>query len=287
MTIAGSASGANGAPADRISRATSPAPVIGGRASKPGAAAVHPEDDLGVQDPHERVEITGPGSRQERIDNATLDRHVRIRAWRTFADAATGATRQLAGGRGRLAHDIGDLVERDGKHVVQDEREAFGGCQGLEHDEQGDPDGIGKDDVVLGALVERDGHDRLRQPAPGVVLASRPARPEHVQADPADDHREPATKVIGASRVAAIEPDPCLLDGIVGLADRAEHPVGDAAQVRTLVLELLGQPVASVQSVTPRSISRVSLGVRISRGRCDSEARARHMRSHSVCRWCT
>ena len=32
-------------------------------------------------------------------------------------------------------------------------------------------------------------------------------------------------------RVGAAQPQPCLLQGVVGLADRAQHPVGDRAQV--------------------------------------------------------
>lgn len=123
---------------------------------------------------------------------------------------------------------------------MQHERQALGGRQRFEHDQERDPDGVGHHDVALRTLVQRRGHDRLRQPSARVVLASRPARPEHVEADPPDDDGEPTAKVIGASRVPPIEPDPRLLHGVVGFADRAEHPVSDPAQVRALVLELLG-----------------------------------------------
>jgi hypothetical protein len=66
-----------------------------------------------------------------------------------------------------------------------------------------------------------------------------------VQADSADDDGEPATQVIAASRVAAIEADPRLPDGILGLAHGSEHSVRDATQVRPLALEFLGEPVPS------------------------------------------
>jgi hypothetical protein len=57
-------------------------------------------------------------------------------------DAAAGAAGELAG-RGRGAFDDGgDLVERHGEHVVQHEREPFGGCERAEHDEQGGTDGV-------------------------------------------------------------------------------------------------------------------------------------------------
>ena len=44
---------------------------------------------------------------------------------------------------------------------------------------------------------------------------------------------------------ARLEPQPGLLDGVVGLAERAEHPVGDRAQAGPVLLEPLGQPVRS------------------------------------------
>ncbi len=160
----------------------------------------------------------------------------------------------MAGGGRCLPDDLGDLVERDREDIVEHERQPLGGRQRLEHDEKGQPDGVGHDGVALWALVDGAGHDRLREPAPGVVLASLLARPKHVQADPPDHDREPATQIIGASRVAPVEPDPCLLDGVVGLADGTEHPIGNAPEVGALMLELLGQPFLSFHWVGPRWI---------------------------------
>jgi hypothetical protein len=49
--------------------------------------------------------------------------------------AAAGAAGELAG-RGRGApHDRGDLVEGNGEHIVQHEREPLGGVQRVQHDE--------------------------------------------------------------------------------------------------------------------------------------------------------
>ena len=50
--------------------------------------------------------------------------------------------------------------------------------------------------------------------------------------------------------VGAAEPQPGLLDGVVGLAQRAEHPVGDRPQVGAVLVESLGQPGRSRPSVT-------------------------------------
>jgi hypothetical protein len=50
----------------------------------------------------------------------------------------------------RLASDDRcDLFERHGKHVVQHERDAFGGRERVEHDEEGDPDRIGENHLAL------------------------------------------------------------------------------------------------------------------------------------------
>ena len=46
--------------------------------------------------------------------------------------------------------------------------------------------------------------------------------------------------------VGAAEAQPGFLDGVVGLAQRAEHPVGHRSQVGPLLLEPLRQPVALV-----------------------------------------
>ena len=57
---------------------------------------------------------------------------------------------------------------------------------------------------------------------------------------------------------AAAEPQPGVLDGVVGLAERAEHPIGDCAEVRPLILELFGEPFLLIHvtylqsSVSPR-----------------------------------
>ena len=78
------------------------------------------------------------------------------------------------------------------------------------------------------------------------MLAPGATRPEHVEADSTDDHREPAAKVVAAG-ITPIEADPGLLDGVLGLGHGSQHPVGHGAQMRSLLLELVCQPVPSIQ----------------------------------------
>jgi hypothetical protein len=66
---------------------------------------------------------------------------------------------------------------------------------------------------------------------------------ERVQRDAGDDRGQPSLEVLDLARVGAADPQPGVLDGVVGLAERAEHPVGDRAEMRPVLLELLGEPL--------------------------------------------
>ena len=79
---------------------------------------------------------------------------------------------------------------------------------------------------------------------------TRPAGSEHVQAHAGDDRRQPATQVVHLARVGPGDPDPRVLQGVVGFAERAEHAVGHGPQPRPMVLEPGCQPLAVVHSVT-------------------------------------
>ena len=54
-------------------------------------------------------------------------------------------------------------------------------------------------------------------------FAARPARSQHVEADPPDDRRQPGAQVVDVARVGAAQADPGFLDGVVrlGHASRA------------------------------------------------------------------
>ena len=77
------------------------------------------------------------------------------------------------------------------------------------------------------------------------LFAPPVARSQDVQADAGDDRRQPAAEVVDLARVGAADPQPGLLDGVVSLRERAEHPVGHRPQVRPVLLEAIRQPVVS------------------------------------------
>ena len=126
---------------------------------------------------------------------------------------------------------------------MQDEGEALGGSERLEDDEQRQPDGVGDQRLLLGVgrVVDRD--ERLGEPRADVVLVPRRPGAEHVETDAPDDGPEPAAEVVDGA-IHAVQPQPCLLHGVVALADRAEHAVGDRPQERAMLLELGREPVA-------------------------------------------
>ncbi len=194
----------------------------------------------------QRVEVARARGRHERVDDLALTHLVGIGARRGAAHAAPRPARELAGRVRCPADDLGDLVERHAEHVVEDEREALGRRQRLEHDEQREPERVREDRCLLGIDLVVQAHDRLRQPAADVFLSPRTAGSQHVEADAADDGRQPAAEVRDGRRIGAAEPQPRLLHGVVGLAQRAQHPVGDGAQVRPVLLELLREPLSIV-----------------------------------------
>ena len=117
-------------------------------------------------------------------------------------------------------------------------------------DEEGEPDRVGELGLGRGVGRTRPAHggsrrvtQRLRVgDVPQVLAAGRPGS-QHVEADPRDDGREPATEVGDVARVGAAHAQPGLLDGVVGLGRGAEHAVGDGAQVPAVLLEAPRQPV--------------------------------------------
>ena len=99
-----------------------------------GEAAVGPEDDIGVEHGNERVEVTVSRGGAEPLDHLPLGGQVGIRHGRSAADAAARSAGELARRLGWALDDRGDLLERDGEHVVQDEGQSFGRGERLEHD---------------------------------------------------------------------------------------------------------------------------------------------------------
>jgi len=65
-----------------------------------------------------------------------------------------------------------------------------------------------------------------------------------------DDGGEPSAHVLDLLGIGAADAQPCLLEGVIGFGERAEHPVGDASQVIAVLFESIGRRWARSHLVT-------------------------------------
>jgi hypothetical protein len=120
---------------------------------------------------------------------------------------------------------------------VQDEREALRGFQCLQDHQQGQPHRVGEQHLLLGVDPLQGADQRVGDIGVQRLLAARGTRTQHVQADPADHRGQPAREVPDLAGVRAAELQPHLLDRVVRLAQRAEHPVGHRPKATAVLLE--------------------------------------------------
>ena len=165
--------------------------------------------------------------------------------WRG-ADAAAGRGGQLAAGRRGAADDLGDFGEGVAEDIVQDERDALGRGHRFEHDQEGHADRLIQGDPVGGvgggaagppaAPLRRFGQ-RLGDPFAHVALPPGPRRAEQVQADAAGDRGQPGAGGCDGVLLLPGHGVPAgvgLLDGILGIGQRAQQPVGEVDQLAPL-----------------------------------------------------
>ena len=175
------------------------------------ALAVGPEHDLGVEDGDERVEVAATCRGVEGVHDVPASGAV-TRRRRRVLHAPAGAARELTGRVGRALEHHRDLVERHREHVVEDEREALGRAQGLEHHEHREADRVGELGLVGGVAVVTD-DDRVGNAHVERLLGSRPASAQDVETHAGRDRREPPADVVdrghvGAARRGSTSPGP-------------------------------------------------------------------------------
>jgi hypothetical protein len=117
--------------------------------------------DVGVQHRDQSPKVALPGGGEEGVDDGPLTSQVGVRRRRGAADPASGPAGKLPGRLRRALDEHSDLVERDGEHVVQHERDAFCRVQSVENDLQRDPNGVGEQGLVLGIVARVGGDDWL------------------------------------------------------------------------------------------------------------------------------
>ena len=117
---------------------------------------------------------------------------------------------------------------------MQDECESFSGRQRVQDYQERGTDRVGEQRLLFGIDNAWAVHGCLGQVYPRRLF---PARLEHVHAHPGDNRRQPSAEVLDVTGVGAAQPQPGFLNGVVGLAGRAQRVVGDRPQSGSVGLE--------------------------------------------------
>src|SRR6202046_5712134 len=206
-------------------------------------ASVRSVYNIWIEHGEKRVEVTAAHGCEKGINNFSLAAEMDIGNWSRFPHPTARTARELPGSNRRTPYYGSNLVKGYCKHAVQHECQTFGRSQRFEHDKQREPDRVGQQrftfrvDPVF-ATQNRIWHARVKR-----VLSSRLSRAQHVQANASDDCRQPSAEIFDVAGIGAVEPQPCFLDRIVCLIQRAEHPVGHRPQVTSVFLKFLCQPI--------------------------------------------
>jgi hypothetical protein len=116
-----------------------------------GRGRVRSDDDVGVEQAEERLEVAGLGRGDEGVHELPLTRERDVRGRRAgTANPLPGAAGELPRGGRRPFHDRGDVPEREPERIVEDECEALQRRQPVEDDEQRQSDRIGEERLSLG-----------------------------------------------------------------------------------------------------------------------------------------
>ncbi len=135
---------------------------------------------------------------------------------------------------------------------MEHERQPLSRGQGIEHDQQSKADRVRQQRLLLRlkALVWAD--EGVGQVHPQGFLAPQVARAQHVQAHPGDDRRQPSAEVVHLACPQPAEAQPGDLNGVVGLGERAQHPVGNRSQMGPVLVEAVRQQLVLVHRSHPR-----------------------------------
>ncbi len=151
-----------------------------------------------------------------------------------YTDDVKGDCERIkARGVGRARHDRRDLVERHPEQIVEHEGQPLGRLELVEDDQQGEADRVGEHQLLFGVGGSGAFGAQIQR-----LLVARRARAQHVEADAPDDRGQPAARVRDVARIGAVEAQPRLLEGVVGLGERAEHAIRDPPQVAAMLLEV-------------------------------------------------
>ena len=164
---------------------------------------------------------------------------------------------------------------------MEHEGEALRGPQRVDHDLEGEADRVGQEHFLLGVGPVGGAHDRVRDVRLERLLVMGVPGAERVQADPGDDRRQPGLHVVDVVGPGPVDPLPGILDGVVGLGERAQHPISHGPQMGPVFLEAAGEPFAVVHDTSYGSLGADGHRVRAKRATARPEKTARMPAHHT------
>ena len=111
--------------------------------------AIDPQFDLGIEDVQERIEVAITRRGEERVDDLPLSHDIRV-GLRSALHAPSRAAGELLSRRFGTVESRGDVREWHRKDIVQHEGEPLRRRQRVKHDQEREPDGVGKQRLLLG-----------------------------------------------------------------------------------------------------------------------------------------
>src|SRR5215470_2287118 len=106
------------------------------RRSRTGSGFIDSDHNIGIKHRDQTFKITAAQSVEERVNDPSLLHEASLgNRWRTL-NATSCPTRQLSGRFHRAPKNGSDFVKRNGKHVVQNERQSLGRIEPVKHDQQ-------------------------------------------------------------------------------------------------------------------------------------------------------
>ena len=219
--------------------------------SSAARAEVGPQHDVRVQHGDQRVEVTTASCQEEGVDNCTLTSEVGIRYFGAPYPTSRPA-RELPGRRRGSIDHRSDLLEWQVEHVMENEGQALSGSERVQNDEESETDRVGKECLVLGSKFSHWTDDRIREMHLQALFASVIACSQHIQTNAGHDRRQPSTKVLDVVGLGPADSKPGILDCVIGLGERSQHPIGDGSKLCPLLFEALCQPVVLVHHAHPR-----------------------------------
>jgi len=213
------------------------------------AAAVGAGDHVLREDSEEPLDIPLAGGEEEAGEEAVVHRGVGGSRSAFGVEALAGAPVDLAAVRLGLPDHFGDLAVAEAERFPEDEDGALDRAEPFEEEEERGREVVGAVVVasgVAGQVDERILDEGFGEPGSDVLETSGPGRFQGVDAEACDEAHQVGARVVDRRVVDRVPADVGVLEHVLGLADGAEHSVGDAEEARSLALERFERGVGRV-----------------------------------------